>query len=239
MQLKGFLLSKSKINELMKSGEIKSWDDPRLATVQALRRRGFRPETLRELMVEIGAKPQDVQVPFQKLEDWNRKIIDPLAERIVFLKEPMELETKNAPELKARLARHPDFAGKGFKEYKLQKGKQLFWIEKEQAAALKPGETVQLKQAYSVKILKKNAKKIEAEFVSTEFKPRSTIVHWLLPKETVKAEIVMGNALVLKGVAEKELTRYKEGTPLQFERMGYVVVDGQGKNKTEVRFTQP
>ncbi len=238
MQLKGFLLSKSKINELMKSGKIKSWDDPRLATMQALHRRGFRPEALRELMIEIGAKPQDVQVPFQKLEDWNRKIIDPIAERIVFLKELVELEVENAAELTAKLSRHPDFAEKGFKEYKLKKGNQLFWIEKEQAEALKVRDNVQLKQAYSIKILKKTAKKIEAEFVSTEFKPRSTIVHWLLPKETVKAEIVMGNSSLLKGFAEKELAKYKNGTHLQFERLGYVVVGEKKNGKIGLRFTQ-
>jgi glutamyl-tRNA synthetase len=238
IKLKGFLLSKSKINELMKSGEITRWDDPRLATVQALRRRGFRPETLRELMIEIGAKPQDVQVPFQKLEDWNRKIIDPIAERIVFIQEPVELEVKNAPSLAVKLARHPDFAEKGFKEYQLEKGKQLFLIEKEQAEQLKVGETVQLKQAYSVRILEKKPKKISAEFVSTEFKPKSTIIHWLLPEETIPAWILMNDGKTRKGIAERELAKYPVGTHLQFERLGYVIVEERVSEAIQTVFTQ-
>ncbi|MFH0954959.1 MAG: glutamate--tRNA ligase [Candidatus Micrarchaeota archaeon] len=238
MQLKGFLLSKSKINELMKSGEITSWDDPRLATVQAFRRRGFESAALTELMTEIGPKPQDVQVPLQKLEGWNRKIIDPIAQRIVFLREPIELEVKNAPSFTAKLNRHPEFSEKGFKEYSFKKGNHEFRIEKQQAEELKIGESVQLKQAYLIKILEKTRGKITAEFVGTEFRPKSVIVHWLVPNRTTKVEVTMSDAKQLTGMAEDEVLKYKAGSHLQFEKFGYVVVDQTGKKEVLVYFTQ-
>lgn len=237
LMLKEMVLSKSKMLVLMKQPGFLGAEDPRLATVKALRKKGFLPQVLRETMIDIGAKPQDALLSLEKLESINRHLIDPVSDRIVFLKKPVELQVKNAPALEVKIQKHPDFPDKGYKKYALKKGTETFWIEKEQAATLKTGAQVQLKQAYAIKISKKSASQVEAEFVSSEFKKGSTIVHWLLPSETVETEIVMQDATLLKGVAEKTLASYQPETHIQLEKTGYVFLEKNGSKKVMCRYT--
>ncbi|MBU0635446.1 glutamate--tRNA ligase [Candidatus Micrarchaeota archaeon] len=239
VMVKGIVLSKSEMLEKIKQKHFLGAEDPRIGTVKAFRKKGFKPSVIKEAILEIGAKPQDVILSLEKLEDWNRQIIDPIAHRIVFLQEPVELVVKNAPAFMAKLCKHPDFPQKGFKKYALKKGTQQFWIEQKQAVQLKKGQTVQLKQAYQVKITHSNKHRLEAEFVGTTFQKGLPIVHWLLPSEKVNVEIVMGDASTKKGVAEKILSTYKEGTPLQFEKLGFVVIEKSGKQNVKCRYTHP
>ncbi len=242
-------LSKSAINKMQKQEGFLGFDDPRLGTLRAFRKKGFEPKAIVEFILEMGVNPQDAVVSVSKLEDLNKKIIDPISERIVFLQNPVELTVKNSVAMTVSLPKHPDFAEKGVKKYEIPKGEKLFWMDESQAKQLKVGQIVQLKQAYQIKIKKitkskankksqNNKIQIEAEFAGKKFEKGISVVHWLLPAHTVNAEVVMPDAKTLIGVAEEELAKYRTGSHMQLERFGYCVVENATKKAVKLYFTQ-
>lgn len=83
LKLEGFMMSKSKIKLMLERGSER--DDPRLPTLAGLRRRGILPETIREVLIEIGVKPNDATISFANLAAVNRKFLDPIAKRLMFV----------------------------------------------------------------------------------------------------------------------------------------------------------
>ncbi len=60
LKITGAFLSKSKIVAGIREGNFKGWDDPRLATFSALRRRGITPEAVKKLIIDVGPKPAEI-----------------------------------------------------------------------------------------------------------------------------------------------------------------------------------
>jgi glutamyl/glutaminyl-tRNA synthetase len=77
LKITGAFLSKSKIVAGVKSGEFSGWDDPRLATFAALRKRGITPEAIKKMIIEVGPRPQDATLSWENLYSYNRKLLDP------------------------------------------------------------------------------------------------------------------------------------------------------------------
>ena len=96
----GIPVSKRKIKPLIEKGIIKSWDDPRLPTLMAMRRRGFLPEAIRLFVLSLGMTRAETKPPFEALEAFNRKIIDPQCIRLFFVNNPVELHIKNITVIK-------------------------------------------------------------------------------------------------------------------------------------------
>ena len=84
--------STSSIRKSIEGGDFTGWDDPRLPTVSALRRRGFSPEALREFWIELGLTQKDISIPMESIESKNSKIIDRTSERRSFIESPRELQ---------------------------------------------------------------------------------------------------------------------------------------------------
>jgi len=86
--LENAILSKSKIRKLIEQNAFLGWDDPRLATLAGLRRRGILNSTIRKIILEIGLKTSDTTVSWKKVIAENKKnlancpeirgIIDPI-----------------------------------------------------------------------------------------------------------------------------------------------------------------
>ena len=51
--LEDVILSKSRMREGIEDGTYEGWDDPRLGSLRALKRRGLQPETIRKIMIQI------------------------------------------------------------------------------------------------------------------------------------------------------------------------------------------
>jgi len=68
----GGILSKSKIKEAISRGIYRGWDDPRLGTLMALRKRGFLPETIRQVILDTGIKPVDAKISWENIQAKNR-----------------------------------------------------------------------------------------------------------------------------------------------------------------------
>lgn len=89
------LTSKRKINSLVESGKVDGFDDPRLVTLVALRRRGFTPSSLRKFCEELGVSKSNSIIPFSKVEEALRLDLDEKAVRRVVIARPVLLNVIN------------------------------------------------------------------------------------------------------------------------------------------------
>jgi glutamyl-tRNA synthetase len=232
LKITGAFLSKSKIVEGMKTGIFKSWDDPRLATFAALRRRGIMPEAIRLLMIDVGPKTADVTLSWENLYAHNRKLIDPEANRYFFVHNPIEITVKNIPRtFEANLHLHPDYPERGFRQFEIkpEKEKTLFWISSQDMNLMESGKKIRLMGLFNIEIEKSGKSRVEAIFHSESHEEAkrldAPLIHWLPVDTGISCEVVMQDASIAKGVAEESCKKLRPDTIVQFERFGFVRID--------------
>ena len=102
------LTSKRKINALVEAGTVDGFDDPRLVTLVALRRRGFTPSSIRRFCDDIGVSKSNSIIPFAKLEEALRLDLDEKAVRRVFIARPVLLKVVDEfTSFKVKAPNHP------------------------------------------------------------------------------------------------------------------------------------
>ncbi|MBS3062114.1 MAG: glutamate--tRNA ligase [Candidatus Diapherotrites archaeon] len=240
VKMKGILLSKTKINDLMKNdSSFLGFLDPRLGTVEAFREKGFVSQALVDEMLELGTRPSDASISLARLEDRNKQFIDKKSKRFILIEEPVEVVVNNAEKIEARLENYPGDPSAGVRKYGLGSGKQVFWIAKDEAENAILGRVLRLKHAYNVRVVKKDGKKIDCEFVSIEHKTGIPIVNWLIPSEVQSVEIRMLDASLKKGYSEKELARQKIGAHVRFEDFGFLVIAKNAQTGTKLNYSHP
>ncbi len=241
LKIKGAYLSKSKIVQGMREGLYKGWDDPRLATFAALRRRGITHEAIRKLIIDVGPKTSDVVLSWENLYAYNRKILDPKVNRYFFVQNPVQLSVRNVLKtFKAKLRLHPEHPERGFKEYLIQptgtENAVLFWVSKRDAEALTAEKVIRLMELFNIKIEKVEAYSVEASFVSESYeearKADATLIHWVLVGADMPCQIVMPDASMVEGIAENACKILKPGEIIQFERFGFARIDTTGAKLT-------
>jgi glutamyl-tRNA synthetase len=232
LKITGAFLSKSKIVQGVKEGVYTGWDDPRLATFAALRKRGITPDAIKKMIIDVGPKPADVTLSWENLYAYNRKILDPKSDRYFFVSEPIELKVKHVPKVfKAELPLHPEKPERGFREYTVApKGKTAtFWVAKRDADTAAVGKVIRLMELFNVKIEGVNADLVEASFASQAYeearKAKAKLIHWIPKGEEFPCQVVMSDAAVNEGIAESACEKLKPDTVIQFERFGFVRVD--------------
>ncbi|MGD0495518.1 MAG: glutamate--tRNA ligase [Candidatus Bathyarchaeia archaeon] len=234
LKITGASLSKSKIVQGMRDGLYKAWDDPRLATFVALRRRGIKPDAIKKMIIDIGPKTSDVTLSWENLYAYNRKILDPTADRYFFVNNPIELTVRRVPKLfEARLKLHPDESGRGFREYTVQpQGEECrvtLWVSKKDVDSSSVGAMLRLMELFNVKIENANVYSAQSLFVSESYedarKVKAQLIHWVLIGHDVPCRVVMPDASVAEGVAESACKKLKPNDIIQFERFGFVRVD--------------
>lgn len=234
LKITGAYLSKSKIVQGMREGMFKDWDDPRLATFAALRRRGITPEAIKKMIIDIGPKTQDLILSWENLYAYNRKILDPAANRYFFVQNPIELTVRKIPEeYMVRLNLHPEYPERGFREYTITpEGNEhaaAFWVSKKDIDTTKTGSMIRLMELFNVKIEKASSYSAEASFVSNAYeeakKGKVPLIHWIPVGEDMPCQVVMPDAAMSEGIAEKTCKQLKQNTVIQFERFGFVRID--------------
>jgi glutamyl-tRNA synthetase len=234
LKITGAYLSKSKIVQGIREGMFKDWDDPRLATFAALRRRGITPEAIKKMIIDIGPKTQDLVLSWENLYAYNRKILDPAANRYFFVQNPIELTVRKIPEeYMVRLNLHPEYPERGFREYTIKpEGNEhaaAFWVSKKDIDTTKTGSMIRLMELFNVKIEKVSSYSAEASFVSNAYeeakKGKVPLIHWIPVGEDMPCQVVMPDAAMSEGIAEKTCKQLKQNTVIQFERFGFVRID--------------
>jgi glutaminyl-tRNA synthetase len=92
------VMSKRKLMALVQEGLVDGWDDPRMPTLQGLRRRGYTPASLRLFAERIGISKQNSLIDFSVLEGCLRDDLDAAAPRRMAVIEPLRLLITNLPE---------------------------------------------------------------------------------------------------------------------------------------------
>jgi len=232
LKIVGAHLSKSKIVQGVREGIYKGWDDPRLATFAALRKRGITPGAIKRLIIDVGPKTSDVILSWENLYAYNRKILDPKVNRYFFVPNPIQLTVRGVPKtftVKVRL--HPEHPERGFREYTIRtfEASALFWISREDLKNLTVGKAVRLMELFNVKIEKVEVYAVEASFLSETYEDakrmNAPLIHWVPIGEDMPCRVVMPDATIIEGVAEKACRSLKPNDIVQFERFGFVRID--------------
>lgn len=244
LKITGAFLSKSKIVQGIRDGSYTGWDDPRLATFAALRKRGITAEAIKKMIVDVGPKTADVTLSWDNLYAYNRKILDLQSDRYFFVPEPLELKVKGVPEaFTAKLPLHPENPERGFREHTVapvgDEQAVIFWIAKKDAEKAEAGKVIRLMELFNVKVEQSKLYSVEAVFASAAYeearKAKAQLIHWIPVDGDVPCRVVMPDASVIKGIAENACKRLKPNTVIQFERFGFVRVD-EGAPKLTVYY---
>jgi glutamyl-tRNA synthetase len=234
LKITGATLSKSKIVQGMREGIYKSWDDPRLATFVALKRRGIQPGAIKKMIIDVGPKTSDVTLSWENLYAYNRKILDPSTNRYFFVQGPIELTVRKISKpFDVKLSLHPDHPERGFRSVRVQPDESgdsaLFWVSRKDVDPTKVGTVIRLMELFNVRIEKANLYSAEGLFASESYeeakKDKAQLIHWIPVGNDFPCEVVMPDASVVEGVAEGACRKLKPDEIVQFERFGFVRID--------------
>ncbi len=241
LKITGAFLSKSKIVAGVRSGEFTGWDDPRLATFAALRKRGIQPEAIKKMIIDVGPRPQDATLSWENLYSYNRKILDPQCDRYFFVAEPVKITVKKVPKTSnVELPLHPEKPERGFRKYTVTPsgGENVisFWMTKKDAANMEAGKVVRLMELFNVKIEKATSSSVEAVFISESYedvrKTKAQLIQWIPVGDEYSCNVVMPDASTVEGFAESACKKLKLNMVIQFERFGFVRVNEAAEKLT-------
>ncbi len=211
------------IREKIEAGEYHGWDDPRLVTLRALRRRGIKKEVLDELVKQLGLSQKQVHIEFSMIASISRKLLDAVVHRYYFVKNPIKINITKMPKIKEATAKlHPAQSI----TRNIAVGKDIL-IQREDLKNLK-GKEVRLMNLCTISLDKKS------KFLTLENRHVPKI-QWV--SEGVPVKVLMGNGKWIKGVAEENISGIKIGEIIQFERFGFVRLDAVSKGVYEFWFS--
>ncbi len=153
------VMSKRYLRQLVEGGYVSGWDDPRMPTLSALRRRGYTAAAIRDFVSRIGMSKADSTVDYALLESCVRDDLGVKAARAMAVLHPLKVVLTNWPEGETKtltMENHPDDPSMG--THTVTFGRELY-IEQEdfmEVPAKKfqrmyPGFEVRLKGAYIVR----------------------------------------------------------------------------------------
>lgn len=244
LMIQGGVLSKSKIEKGIKEGLYKGYDDPKLATLRALRRRGIRPEAIRRLIYAVGPKPSDVVVSWENLLAYNRQIIDPIANRYFAVFDPVRLVVKGLKDgrLEVNLERHPEDRNRPKRRFVLdvKDGRLILLVER--ADVEKAKGMVRLIGLMNIKNLRLRDGEVLAEFDSFELekakKARASAMHWLPIEGNVEVRVIIEDPdRPMTGLGEAGLMEEEVDASIQLERHFFARVDGKGDGWVRLYYT--
>ncbi|XP_016020562.2 bifunctional glutamate/proline--tRNA ligase isoform X2 [Rousettus aegyptiacus] len=117
LNLNNTVLSKRKLTWFVNEGLVDGWDDPRFPTVRGVLRRGLTVEGLKQFIAAQGSSRSVVNMEWDKIWAFNKKVIDPVAPRYVALlkKEVVPVDIPGVQEEKKEVAKHPKNPDVGLK----------------------------------------------------------------------------------------------------------------------------
>ncbi|MEM0003936.1 MAG: glutamate--tRNA ligase [Desulfurococcaceae archaeon] len=244
LSLEGVVLSKSKTKKLIVEKGIESYSDPRLGTIQGLRRRGIVKETIWRLIKDVGVKGIDAKISLANLHAINRIIIDPIANRYMAVESPIPLVLKGVKdELKAMIPIHP--SRKDHYTYRVSEGTRVlisesdFKLVKDKAFRLMGLANFTIKGIEEV-----NGKPYYvAELHSIEYdavkKQDIPIIQWVHGDEKMEAIMLKPVGLNIEErriFIEKRILGEKADSIIQLYRLGFARVDSISENKIVLIF---
>ncbi len=132
------VMSKRKLMALVNEGLVDGWDDPRMPTLQGIRRRGYTPEALKLFVSRLGLSKQNSTIDYTVLENTLREDLDGRAERRMAVLNPLKFVLTNLPDdhrETLNFANHPKDESLGSREIGFS---NVLWIDAEDFAEVPP-----------------------------------------------------------------------------------------------------
>jgi glutamyl-tRNA synthetase len=229
---KGTPVHKRLLRPLVEEKLVSGWDDPRMPTVEGLKRRGLIPEAIREFTLQVGYTKSEHEYDWSMLLSVNRKLLDPRSKRIFFVPDPVELSIEGAPKRKVVIPFHPEME-LGEREIATL---GRFLVPKSDLMTMKKGTTFRLMELYDVELTTAGAEP-KAKYAGEELVREMKKLQWVT-SEGVEVKVLEPGPLFndegafnkdslgeVKGVAEVAFASLKPGEIVQFPRFGFCRVD--------------
>ncbi|MBI4895008.1 MAG: glutamate--tRNA ligase [Candidatus Aenigmarchaeota archaeon] len=225
----GLVLSKSQINKGIEEGIYDGWEDPKLGTIRALKRRGFSPEAIRNFILDIGAKSSDATVAFENLAAFNKKVVDEKSNRYFFVNKPVEINIDNNFR-KVILDLNPS----NHKKKRILIAREKLLLSMDDVENGKEARLIGLGNIYVRTDASCNVVNDDLEYAKQKHLKK---IHWLPNdnKQIVKAEVILPDSIA-KGYIEKNVLKEKVGNVVQLERFGFCRLEKISKNKVVAVF---
>lgn len=207
-------ISTSSIKKGIENGEYTGWDDPRLPTIRALKKRGIDPIAIKNFVISLRVNISDITISMENLYAENRKIIDDKAKRYFFVDDPIKLKVKgidNSVEKHVKIPIHPNFPERGYRELNFKD--VVFITSKDYNKYM--NSIVRLKGLFNVRIDKN-----EVYYAGDEIKDLP-IIHWL--PSGLKMRVISPEG-TYNGLGEEGLENSIDEV-VQLERFGYARID--------------
>ena len=203
------VMSKRRLLQLVNEGYVSGWDDPRMPTISAFRRKGYTPSSIRTFCEKIGVAKRDNLIDISLLEFCLREELNSTAHRVMAVLHPVKLIIDNYEESKTEELTSENLPNDPSNTRTISFSKEL-WIEKEDFMEvpvkkwfrLAPGTMVRLKSAYIIRcdsFIKDNDGNV-TEIHGTYFPESKSgsdtsginvkgTIHWLSVQHAIEAEV--------------------------------------------------
>ncbi|HEX4372412.1 MAG TPA: glutamine--tRNA ligase/YqeY domain fusion protein [Puia sp.] len=209
------VMSKRKLLQLVNEKHVTGWDDPRMPSISAFRRRGYTPESIRAFADKIGVQKRDNLIDMSLLEFCIREHLNKIALRKMVVFDPLKVvitNYTNAVEL-VKSEDNPEVEKRTYREIPFS---NEIYIEKEDFMEdppkkffrLAPGQKVRLKSAYIIQcddVIKDadgNVTELRCTYLpesksgsdTSGIKVQGTL-HWVSIKHAITAEVCLYDRL--------------------------------------------
>ena len=236
LEFKGMPISKRIIKPLIEEGKVSWYDDPRLPTLEALRRRGIKPEAIRKFIMSLGLTKANTLAPFDSLEAFNRKFVDAESIRLFMVSDAKKLVVKNLSMSSVEIPNHP-VNDKGKRKIEIDEN---FYISGEDAKNFKEGMRIRLLGLGNI-LIKKIGTVFEGELINEGDAKEITKIQWVPQKTAHEIKMIIPKTLFIEDefneesleeidvYTEPHYLQLKEGEEIQFVRFGYCRKDSQNQ----------
>ncbi len=204
------VMSKRKLLELVQEGHVRGWDDPRMPTICALRRRGYTPESIRAFAERIGVAKFNSTIEIHVLEQCLREDLNRRAARAMGVLDPIKIVLTNYPEDQVEqleAVNNPEDPSMGTRTVPFARE---LWIERNDFMEdpprkffrLAPGKEVRLRYAYIIRCdeVIKDPRSGEVTELHCSYDPQTRsgmpnqrkvkgTIHWVSCAHAVPAEV--------------------------------------------------
>ncbi len=234
LEFKGMPVSKRVLKPLIENGKVSWYDDPRLPTLEALKRRGITKEAVRRFILSLGFTKADTLAPFDALEAFNRKIVDAQSIRLFLVKNPKKITVNNLPTSFIEMPNHPT---KDMGKRKIEFDNLLF-VSTEDIEKITAGDHIRLMGLGNIKI-ESVGTELTGTYVNDEMDVDYPKMQWVPQKDAHELKILIPKVLFIEEefnedsleeittLTEPYYLQVKENSIIQFVRFGYCHKESQ------------
>ena len=209
------VLSKRKIIALVKDGLVDGFEDPRLLTIRGLRRRGFTPQILKNVIEHCSMERHDTNLEKSLVDYHLRENLNKLSERVFAVIDPIAVNIIDQTEIKH--CKHS--SGNGNSDHETQLSKNIYIeksdfreVDEKSYYRLAPGKIVRLRYADFIEYVSHNNDEIIAKnVVPKNPKKIKGVIHWVSKEDSLPAKFELFDDLLIDGNYNKNSKIVKNG----------------------------